>query len=67
MDNVAKVKLGIIAVSRDCFPIELSKKRRDNVIEACKSKQISIIEIKTIIESEKDILKALSEPGHHIY
>ena len=26
--NIPEVKLGIIAVSRDCFPIALSEKRR---------------------------------------
>ncbi len=26
--NIPEVKLGIIAVSRDCFPIALSTKRR---------------------------------------
>ena len=26
--NIPEVKLGLIAVSRDCFPIELSQKRR---------------------------------------
>ena len=28
MNNIPVVKLGIIAVSRDCFPIQLSEKRR---------------------------------------
>ena len=28
MNNLPVVKLGIVAVSRDCFPIELSQKRR---------------------------------------
>jgi L-fucose isomerase-like protein len=61
MLNIAKVKLGIIAVSRDCFPIELSQKRRVNVVAECRKKKISIIEIKTIIENEKDVLKAMEE------
>ena len=28
MNNIPVVKLGLIAVSRDCFPIQLSEKRR---------------------------------------
>ena len=28
MTNIPEVKLGIVAVSRDCFPIELSQSRR---------------------------------------
>ena len=30
-NNIPQVKLGIIAVSRDCFPIALSTQRRENV------------------------------------
>ena len=32
--NIPTVKLGIVAVSRDCFPIALSTKRRENIVEA---------------------------------
>ena len=28
MDNIPVIKLGLVAVSRDCFPIALSEKRR---------------------------------------
>jgi L-fucose isomerase-like protein len=61
MENMPKINLGIIAVSRDCFPIELSRKRKKAVINSCKTKKISINEIETIIENEKDVLKALKE------
>ena len=61
MDNLANVKLGIVAVSRDCFPIELSQKRRAKVVEECKKNNVSILEISTTIENEKDVLKALEE------
>ncbi|MEW6507128.1 MAG: fucose isomerase [Bacteroidota bacterium] len=61
MQNIPNVKLGLVAVSRDCFPIELSRKRRQNVISECKNRNIPVIEIETIIENEKDVLKALDE------
>ena len=61
MENLAKVNLGIVAVSRDCFPIELSQKRRSNVVDECKKKNVPITEIQTTIENEKDTLKALDE------
>lgn len=61
MENIPKVKAGIVAVSRDCFPIELSGKRRDNVLAACKTKKISITKVDTIIENENDVLKAFRE------
>lgn len=61
MQNVPNVKLGLVAVSRDCFPIELSRKRRQNVMAECKKQNVPVIEIETIIENEKDVLKALDE------
>jgi L-fucose isomerase-like protein len=61
MMNIPKIKAGIVAVSRDCFPVELSKKRRVAVAEACKKSNIPLIEIETIIENENDVLQALKE------
>ncbi len=61
MQNVPVVKLGIIAVSRDCFPAELSRKRRKNVVAECNKGNTPVIEVETIVESEKDVLKALEE------
>jgi L-fucose isomerase-like protein len=61
MTNIPEVKLGIVAVSRDCFPMELSEKRRNAVVKACENKSVNITEIKTTIENEKDVLKALEE------
>ena len=61
MNNVPTVKLGLVGVSRDCFPIELSRKRRIRVAEECRKKSISIVEIPTVVENEKDALKALDE------
>lgn len=61
MNNVADVKLGLIAVSRDCFPIELSETRRKKLAQQCKESNIEIAEINTIIENEKDVSKALGE------
>jgi len=34
MQNIPSVKIGIVAVSRDCFPITLSEKRRRAVVAA---------------------------------
>ncbi|HEX3045513.1 MAG TPA: fucose isomerase, partial [Bacillota bacterium] len=61
MLNIPEVKLGIVAVSRDCFPIELSEKRRKIVVETCTDKGLKIAEIKTTVENEKDAQKALTE------
>lgn len=61
MKNIPVVRLGLAAVSRDCFPIELSRERRKKVAASCKAKNIAITEIDTVIENEKDAMKALEE------
>jgi L-fucose isomerase-like protein len=61
MENIPTINPGIIAVSRDCFPIELSRKRKKAVVKECENKKFAITEIETIIENEKDVLKALNE------
>lgn len=61
MINIPCVKLGIVAVSRDCFPLQLSEDRRKAVAEACKSKNIDLVEIQTSVENERDAVKALEE------
>ena len=61
MTNIPQVKLGIVAVSRDCFPIQLSEKRRAAIVEACKKKGLDVYECKTTVENELDMLKAVDE------
>ena len=59
--NIPVVKLGIIAVSRDCFPITLSVKRRQNIVKACREKGIEVFECQTAVENEADMLRAVEE------
>lgn len=61
MINISKIKLGIVAVSRDCFPVDLSVSRRQAVVKACHDRGHEIFEVKTAVENEKDVLKALDE------
>jgi len=61
MKNIPAIKIGLVAVSRDCFPIELSRERRVRVAKECRAKDLEIIEIETIVENEKDALKVLEE------
>jgi L-fucose isomerase-like protein len=63
MKNIPDIKLGIVAVSRDCFPVELSRNRRNRVLAACKEKGTAVVEIETVVENESDVLKALAEAG----
>jgi L-fucose isomerase-like protein len=59
--NMPKVKLGIIAVSRDCFPMELSMRRRKAVVEAYQKRNGEIYECSITVENELHMTKALQE------
>ena len=64
MNNMPKVKIGIVAVSRDCFPEELSVNRRKALVEAYKKKynEADIYECPIcIVESEIHMVEALED------
>ena len=64
MNNLPKVKIGIVAVSRDCFPASLAVNRRKALVEAYKAKYdaADIYECPVcIIESEIDMVNALKD------
>ena len=61
MMNEPAVKIGIVAVSRDCFPIELSKNRLGKLFEACSSINAEVFAMDTIIETETDAINAHTE------
>ena len=44
MNNMPKAKIGIVAVSRDCFPMSLSENRRKAVVKAYQDKYGEIYE-----------------------
>ena len=61
MRNIPVIKLGVVAVSRDCFPIELSRARRGALVDAFQKKYGQIVTVQTIIESETNVETALKE------
>ena len=61
LTNIPEVKLGIIAVSRDCFIISLSESRRAAIVKACQARKLDIYECKTTVENELDMRKAVDE------
>ena len=61
MNNIPDAKLGIIAVSRDCFIRTLSERRRAAIVAACQKAGVEIAEIKVTVENEIDALKAVEE------
>ncbi len=58
MKNIPDVKLGIIAVSRDCFPIGLSVQRREAIKAAYKGE---LYECPVTVENEADMLDAVQD------
>ncbi|MGN6712648.1 L-fucose/L-arabinose isomerase family protein [Anaerocolumna jejuensis] len=58
--NMPELKLGIVAVSRDCFPMSLSEGRRKAVVEEFSKKNV-IYECPVVVESEVDMKKALAD------
>lgn len=61
MNNRPVLKLGIVAVSRNCFPMSLSVSRREAVVKAYRETYGEIYECPTCIENEVHMQKALSE------
>ena len=68
MENIPVIRIGIVAVSRDCFPASLAENRRKAVVKAYTKKYGAddIYECPvTIIESETDMRKALEDVRAH--
>lgn len=61
MNNVPVIKLGLVAVSRDCFPMTLSETRRAAVAKAYQEKYGEIYECPVCIENEVHMRKALAD------
>ena len=57
-DNIPQVKLGLVAVSRDCFPIALSERRRAAIAKAYDG---DLYECPVTVENEKDMQKAAAD------
>src|SRR5690554_3072964 len=62
MNNMETVRLGMVAVSRSCFPRTLSEKRRKAVKASYKDE---LYECPVIVENERDMLNALKDVQDH--
>ena len=58
IENIPVVKAGIIAVSRDCFPIALSQARRAAIVKAYRGE---LYECPATVENEADMLRAVED------
>ena len=64
MNNMPGLKIGVVAVSRDCFPETLSVSRREALIKACKENhpEVDVYECPIcIVESEIHMVQALED------
>lgn len=57
-NNIPKIKLGLIAVSRDCFPISLSAGRRDAIARAYGPE---LYNCRITVENERDAERAVAD------
>lgn len=62
MTNIPEFKFGIISVSRSCFPITLSEKRRSNVVRAFGE---GLYECPICVENDVDARKAVDDVVAH--
>lgn len=58
LENIPQVKPGMIAVSRDCFPITLSASRRDAIAKAYGD---GLYNCQITVENEKDAVRAIDD------
>ncbi len=61
MNNIPELKLGIVSVSRDCFPMTLSETRRHRVAESYQRQYGQIYECPVCIENELHMKQALAD------
>ena len=69
-NNMPNLKIGVVAVSRDCFPESLSVNRRKALMDAYKAKygEEHIYECPIcIVESEIHMVQALEDVMHLLY
>lgn len=61
MINMPEIKIGLVTVSRDCFPISLARSRMKKVMNECRKLKLNVTPCKIIIETEKDAVNAVKE------
>ncbi len=61
ISNIPEVRLGIIAVSRDCFIRTMSERRRKAIVAEYRAGGGVIFECETVVENENDMKKAAAE------
>ena len=61
LTNTPDVKLGIVGVSRGCFPISMARSRLTKLVGALKKRGLDVQRCSVVIENENHALKALTD------
>ena len=61
MINLPQVHIGVVAVSRDCFPDTLSRERLAAIMREAKKQSLPVTAMETMVMYEKDIEPAIKE------
>jgi L-fucose isomerase-like protein len=61
LTNIPEVKIGIVGVSRDCFPASLTEKRLGALMAALKPTGLDAVACSVIVENENDAVAAEAE------
>ncbi len=59
--NIPEVKLGVVGVSRDCFPASLTKRRLEALEKSMAADKIPYHVCPVVVENEKDAMAALDD------
>lgn len=61
LTNMPEVKIGIVGVSRDCFPARLTQKRLAALMAALEKQKVNTVACPVIIENERQALAACDD------
>ena len=61
LPNAPEVSLALVGVSRDCFPVELTRNRLAALAAACERAGLAVTACQSVIENESDAVAALAE------
>ena len=59
--NTPEIRVGVVGVSRDCFPVALTQRRLDAVMAELKKLKVHAVAATTIIENEQQAVAACDE------
>lgn len=61
LTNVPDIKIGVVGVSRDCFPASLTQKRLDALMAELKKQKVRAVAATVIVENETQALAACDD------